>query len=163
MGGRTDRGRMTTFVVKGSTYWDYWITEDGIFQVRVSDWVRYLFDLMGLLAFIAWLNYLLTGPVRALFLLLTMIVPLILFGIGEIATWLSRRRFSRLSPEELARRGRISRRIGWAQVSSAVLKRSRLSVRWNNRRLRLVLRRVNRSAVREFLRFKLAERLTPES
>jgi hypothetical protein len=118
---------------------------------------------MGLLAFIAWLNYLLTGPVRALFLLLTMIVPLILFGIGEIATWLSRRRFSRLSPEELARRGRISRRIGWAQVSSAVLKRSRLSVRWNNRRLRLVLRRVNRSAVREFLRFKLAERLTPES
>jgi len=46
------------------------------------------------------------------------------------------------------------------QVSSAEIKRGRLAIKWDNRTMGLIVRKGDVSAVQEFLRVKMGERLS---
>jgi len=149
---------MPIFRLEKGLYSDCWLTDDDILQVRVlSDWSRRAFASFGALAAIFGIIYLLVGS--GLFVLFFVMTFVLLGGVFA-ATRSRRRKLSHLTPEELVEQRRISRRIAWVQVSSAEIKRGRLAIKWDNRTMGLIVRKGDVSAVQEFLRVKMGERLS---
>ena len=149
---------MPVFRVEKGLYWDYWLTDEDILQVKLfSDWARLAFASFGYVSAIFGIIYLLQGSGLAF---LFLVIVFVLLAAAFSAARSGRRKLSRLSPEALVKQRRISRRIPWVQVSSVELYRSRLSIRWDNRKIGLKLRGGEVTAVQGFLRFKVAERLT---
>ena len=149
---------MPVFRVEKGLYWDYWLTDEDILQVKLfSDWARLAFASFGSVSAIFGIIYLLQGSGLAF---LFLVIVFVLLAAAFSAARSGRRKLSRLSPEALVKQRRISRRIPWVQVSSVELYRSRLSIRWDNRKIGLKLRGGEVTAVQGFLRSKVAERLT---
>jgi len=149
---------MTVLKVKDGPYWDYWLTDDGILRVKVlSDWSRYAFMVSGdLAAILSFLYFLAASPLFILFLTATLVELIVLYAV----TRSRRRALLLLSPENLVRQGRISRRVTWTQVSSVELKGARVTIRWDTRKIRLRLAMGFVPSVHEFLRLRVPQRLT---
>jgi len=134
-------------------FWDYWLTDKGIFKVKILSKKLFALAFISLLIAIVVIA-ILWGGVGYL---------IIAFLIAYIAAaWLAsskRKKIAALTPEELTKRGLVEEKIEWSEITSVEYVGKKVIIKWDKGELKAGVKKEDLEYIKKFLEPKVGSKL----
>jgi len=130
-------------------FWDYWLTDEGIFKVKILSKKLFALVFISLLVVVVAVAIFWGGVGYLIILFL---------GAYIAAAWIAsskRKKIASLSLEELLKKGMVEEKIEWSDVTSIEYIKKKLIIKWDKGELKVGIRERDLEYVRKFLEPKV--------
>ena len=133
-------------------FWDYWLTDEGIFKVKILSKKLFALVFISLLVVVVAVAIFWGGVGYLIVLFL---------GAYIAAAWIAgskRKKIASLSLEELLKKGMVEEKIEWSDVTSIEYIKKKLIIKWDKGELKVGIRERDLEYVRKFLEPKVGDK-----